>query len=569
MHLLLLLFLSSVFPTLKTPQEPIEPPKATIQGIVSRAGAGTPLRGARVALVKIDGRDNGAETTLSTVVTDDASRFAFIGIAAGDYKISAVRDGFASRTVRVAVGTAQSVTVNLTMSPGAVITGRVVDERGEPVGRATIQAHSYQYVNGNRTLGATQAAVSTEAFFTPISASTDDRGEYRLFWLAPGEYYVSATARRQIAASTANISALPVPERGLTDLMLARQLSESSAPIYYPGVADPDSASRISVGVGQEVRGIDITWRAIRLATIRGRKIVPSAPGDRPQPPGTVGAQWGGGTIMLTRVTDERVPVSISGGSGDQFELRAVPSGSYFINVLETRTDSTFFGRARVEVRDVDLNEVAVTLQPVGTLQGRVSLEPGAPPSFRITQVGIDVDSDLGMGSATVRVAENGRFTVRRVVPPLRLEVTGLPPGSSVVSANLGMTDVLAGSFVPPNDQNSPEIRIGFSSGRVSGSVTDEKGAPYSGALVTLIPDEPKRSRSDLYFTTVTDTAGHFSFGDVPSGNYRAFAWEDIPPGAHQSSEFLRPFEARGTPVRVENSGAVDVRLRVIPAITN
>lgn len=174
--------------------------------------------------------------------------------------------------------------------------------------------------------------------------------------------------------------------------------------------------------------------------------------------------------------------------------------------------------------------------------------------------------SDLGIGSATTSVADDGTFTLRNVAPLVRLRVTAFPPGSYIASANLGAIDVLNGPFIPTDEQSALEIRIGFSTGRVSGGVLDAKGNPYSGALVTLIPDEPKRSRTDLYFTVFSNSTGGFSFNDVPTGNYHVFAWEDIPAGAHQSSEFLCPFEDRGSPVRVENSGTVEPRLRVIPA---
>lgn len=247
------------------------------------------------------------------------------------------------------------------MSPGAIIAGRVVDERGEPVARANVQAHTFQYVNGNRMLApVSQSAVPSEGFSMPLRASTDDRGEYRLFWLAPGEYYISVTARSQVSASsTADIGALPSPERGLGPMMFGRQSPESWSPIYYPGVTDPEAASRVTVAAASEVRGIDFVWRPVRMPTIRGRWVISAPPAQTPQPSGTIRVQREGGTMMLTRITGGRVPVSSSGSSGDQFEIRGVPPGSYYMNIVQTRNELTFLGRTRVEVGDAD-----VTMSP-------------------------------------------------------------------------------------------------------------------------------------------------------------------------------------------------------------
>jgi protocatechuate 3,4-dioxygenase beta subunit len=67
--------------------------------------------------------------------------------------------------------------------PAAVIAGRVFDEDGEAVPNATVTASREAYHEGRRTLA------------TTAEASTDDLGSFRLFGLAPGRYYLSATER--------------------------------------------------------------------------------------------------------------------------------------------------------------------------------------------------------------------------------------------------------------------------------------------------------------------------------------------------------------------------------------
>src|SRR5205814_6834271 len=68
----------------------------------------------------------------------------------------------------------------LAMTPTGCISGRVYDADGEPLGKAQVQAMRPVYKNGQRVLTIVQIVES------------DDRGEYRLFWLPPGRYYVAA-----------------------------------------------------------------------------------------------------------------------------------------------------------------------------------------------------------------------------------------------------------------------------------------------------------------------------------------------------------------------------------------
>src|SRR5439155_8225566 len=70
--------------------------------------------------------------------------------------------------------------IQLSIAPTGSISGHIYDRDGEPLGKAQVQALRIVYRDGRKALAIVQ------------SAQTDDRGEYRLFWLAPGRYYVNA-----------------------------------------------------------------------------------------------------------------------------------------------------------------------------------------------------------------------------------------------------------------------------------------------------------------------------------------------------------------------------------------
>jgi hypothetical protein len=275
-----------------------------------------------------------------------------------------------------------------------------------------------------------------------------------------------------------------------------------------------------------------------------------------------------GGTIVLTHLDGSPgVNTASTSGRGDLFEFRGVAAGSYYVNILERRQDVNYFGRTRVDVGDQDVNDVVVTLQPSTNLRGRIVMDSPAPPSFQMTQLFASMTTDLalGGGNSSMRVTEAGNFTFARVLPTkLQISVNGLPPGAFITAEKYGTDDLLTDPLTPRSDQEL-EIHISFSSGSVTGSAVDLSGSPSPGTLVTLIPEESKRNRLDLYFTRTTDASGRFNFTSVPAGSYRAFAWDQIPDGAYQSPEFMRPFEGRGTPVLIENGSAENVRLQIIP----
>jgi hypothetical protein len=110
------------------------------------------------------------------------------------------------------------------------------------------------------------------------------------------------------------------------------------------------------------------------------------------------------------------------------------------------------------------------------------------------------------------------------------------------------------------------QLQLGFAPGRVSGTVSDERGTATPGIQAVLVPDEARRGRSDVYFSTTTDRNGQYAFNNVPPGRYKLFAWEDIPAGAYQYPDFIRRYEERGQSITVNANGAITADTRLIPA---
>ena len=172
-----------------------------------------------------------------------------------------------------------------------------------------------------------------------------------------------------------------------------------------------------------------------------------------------------------------------------------------------------------------------------------------------------------GAQSATAQVADDGSFTLSNVgAMEYRVLVSGLPQGAYVQAGRIESKDALNGPFTVDSSAALLQLQLGFSPGRVTGVVLDDRKTPVAGVQAVLVPDEGRRGRNDAYFTTTTAEGGAFTFSNVPPGRYKLFSWEDIPSGAYQYPDFLREYEDQGQVITVNGNGAVTSEVRLIPA---
>src|SRR4029077_3638635 len=159
-------------------------PGAGLEGTIVKWVTGEPL-----SKVKLELR-GGSETQV--VNTETHGKFYFPNLRPGTYRILAFRDGYwpAEYGQRWVDGPGQSITlaagqkipnVLIAMTPGGVISGRITNRYGEPLAGARVRAMKPWIQENQRVLRVVQEVVA------------NDLGEYRLIWLLPGRYYVSAT----------------------------------------------------------------------------------------------------------------------------------------------------------------------------------------------------------------------------------------------------------------------------------------------------------------------------------------------------------------------------------------
>lgn len=548
-------------------QQAAAPEKCEVEGQVVRAGTGEPLKKARVVLRQEESQEMAASAT-----TDERGRFQVKDVEPGRYRLFAGRNGYAQQeygqrgpnrpgTVLTLAPGQQVKGIVFRLQPAAVIAGKVYDEDGEAVPRVMVQALQQRYLQGQRRL-------------SPAGqATTNDRGEYRIYGLAAGRYYVIASYRPTFGSFvTAGGAVLMSPLFG------SPGQEESYAPIYYPNTNDPARATPLELRAGSEIAGIDFLLLPTRAVSVRGRvyNAVTGKPGrDVSLNVVDPSARFQG---FFTR------PTGRTEGAEGKFEVRGVVPGSYLLLAYweDEQTNQFYIGRALIQVGDSNLEGVEVVIERGADVPGSLRVEGGEeatreaePETLDLAELRVvlwpqDESSGLLGSGGTGPVQDDGSFLLQNIPRrPYWVSLSrrgGLPGNYYLKEGRLEGDNVLEQgldlSAGPPRGRL--ELVISPNGGSIEGAALKEQ-QPFSGATVVLAPEPKRRERRELFKTTTTDQYGRFTLRGIAPGEYKLFAWEEIEPGAHQDAEFLRPYEDKGYTVKVEEGSRLGVELKLIP----
>src|SRR5437773_4019312 len=537
--------------------------KASIEGFVVRAGTNEPIARARVTVLRSAGpggaplAPGGPPPTIPPVTTDSQGRFAYRDLDPGSYSLTAQRNGFARQAygergtgrpgapLNIVGGQAVKDVV-FRLIPAGTISGRVTDATGEPIAGISITIGRFTYdPTGKRT------------FQIVTATRSDDRGEYRIYWITPGRYYVNASP-----AQTSPVIRFP----------LANEIVEPGYVLtWYPGTTDDTSALPIELQPGADLSTIDFTLTQQPSFRVRGR-IFDAGTG---QPPRNANVSINPRNPAVGFAVNP-APLNYNPANGT-FEIRDVPAGSYWLRALVLPDPGAGFtsgGIARnntvvpLEISNADVENVALVLTPGFQVKGRIELDGGSLstlPNIDRTRVFLTPLAQPAFGFPEDPIKADGSFTLQNVYPgEYRINVVGMPQNAFMQSARLGQADVSSRITLLGPVSESLEIVLSTKSGRIDGSILDKDQKPIQGIQAVLIPDR-QRERRDLYKFAPSDQNGHFTMTTISPGNYKLFAWEDIEPGEYNDPDFLRKYDALGTPVQISESSKSTVEIKVLP----
>jgi hypothetical protein len=422
--------------------------------------------------------------------------------------------------------------IDFNLPRGAVISGRLYDEFGEPMTNARVQAMRYRFVAGERRLtGAGRAS------------ATDDRGEFRLFGLPPGEYLLSAD--------------VPRFENGGDD-------RSNYAPTYYPGTPSPAEAQRITVGVGQEASA-SFALLLVPTASVRGTVLSSSG---RPLTSGSVGIEpeesqsgfrmFGGGSRIE--------------GDGT-FRIRNVAPGSYILEVRSNDDDdeAAEFASIPITVSGEDVSGLVVRTTPGSTATGRIVFEPALPPGIppedlRVTTLSTSRAARGRSGRA--RVADDWTFELNGLSGDRLIRIDGEPNGWYLKAVSLNARDITDTPLDFSSGDRVDGLRVVLTQrmGGVSGTVTDAPGQPIREYAAVVFAEDATRWKAPTRFVAAgrPNQDGLFEVSGLPPGRYLAVAVDYLETGEEQDVAFLQQMQAVATPVGVSDSGSSTVALKLV-----
>ncbi|MFN7997469.1 MAG: carboxypeptidase regulatory-like domain-containing protein [Bryobacteraceae bacterium] len=524
-------------------------PLCFVEGRIVNAENGEPVRRAKILLGRTDNPGAGNPTTYMTY-SDARGKFAMQGIDPGKYSFSAEHAGFATAEYGARRPGRNGITLSLDsgqrlggvlfrMIPHAVITGRILDQDGEPMEGVQVQATRYQYSQGKRQLRPSKGA------------ATDDLGEYRIFGLAPGRYFLEATYRQHM---------WQMMGRAVRSGS-GKQAEEGYVPTYYPGTIDPSTATAIELSPGTQLRGMDFALSKTHTVSVRGQVTHSGTAGQRflmvtLAPKGQF--QWD--SIYRTRTQNPE----------GKFEFANVRPGSYTLAATLFAGGENYSASQALDVTTA-VDNVALNLAPGAPLSGQVRFEGNASTSVKEIQVCLNNREPGEVMFGPIPCAEpkdDGSFTVSNVgTDTYTVNVNNLSSGFYVKSVRVGDDEFKESGIDTTHGVTGPLlITVSDKAGQIEGVVLSAKQQAVGGATVVLVPEPKFRERPGKYKAIATDQYGRFLLKTIEPGEYKLFAWEDIEPGEYMDPEVLKPVEEGGHPVSIREGSRESAELKLIPA---
>ena len=487
------------------------PPKpGVISGVVLNAATGRPLPKATVTL-SLERRPNEGYS----VRTDLRGQFVFPEVLPGRYRLRAQRNAFVAQIygarrggpgLTLALAPGQVIgEIEFRLDPAGIISGRVTDEELDPLDEIEVRALRVRFLPGGRL-----------RVISARTARTDDLGEYRLFRLSPGTYFVQAGGRGEGVSIGGETS------------------SFTYAAAYYPRAETLDRAARVEVSSGAEARGIDIALRLTPLFSITGLILdrTPPSPARRY----AIGFVRGGS--MGTRNVDS---------DDGSFTLGGLEPGDYtLVATVSDANRPTRQGFRNVHIEDSDVS-ITIEIGRNARVRGTVRMDDAQPFAIPTLRINLEAEQESGH-NVTTSPDQTGNFLFQELPEgSYFFQLLGREDELYLKEARCRGEDYTARALEAAVDQPATDCVLVISRevGEVSGRVMRD-AEPASGFIVALIPVQMERRKIPRHnLAGQVDASGNFQIEGVVPGEYFAFA---VPP-MEDAGYYDLAFADRNNPV--------------------
>jgi len=515
-----------------------KPAPAQLEGVVVNDSTGQPLRRAHVTLTPLE-----AGLTATGTDADDEGHFLLREVPAGLYSLSAARDGFLTSVAPLSGGLRMPSSFRLAagdkiadlafrLRPWAVIAGRVRYADGEFGVGVRVELYRADHIRGR------------SAYSLAASAMTTDRGEFRVYGLAPGAYLI---------ASVYDPPANPnYREQPMTDSQGRVLPAMGYMTTFYPNTELMSQAVPVRVEYGQELVGLDLSLRLARKVAISGHVL----------------SAVSGSNLSSAAITLERVDQSGQGtmptsaraifDRENKFQIPNVTPGSYRLDVRAAGdSGSLLTGHTLLVIGNDDIDGIEVIAGSPESWPGQIVTEgPGSLPAGSAPRITLEPRSMGAQVCVSTAAPDPATGALSFSCSVQRDEVydvfaDNLPDDFYVSAVRVGGVDVkpfgLPGSIV---SRTAFDVVLDSRGGKVSGAVAGPDGVLWGGASLMLIPDPPQRRLQDYRFASA-DQNGRFLFRGVSPGAYTLIGWLDQAPCDVYDPDGLDRCRAAGTSVTV------------------
>ncbi len=518
---------------------------ARIRGSVFAADTGKPLAGAIVTVVDTRA-SNPTERQGRWIRTDADGRWEAQSLPPSAYMLSVSKAGYLKieygqkrpfeRGKRLDVLAGQLLDrIDMTLPRAGAITGRVFDEFGDPAATVFVRALRQRYVDGRREL--TPLAEGIEGLASGGADITDDLGQFRIYGLSPGDYFVSALFSPPGEAATA----------------------VGYPPVYYPGTPSAVEARRIRIGLGEESQNVNVTLVSARYAVVSGTVF------------NSLSAPASASIQLVTTDPAAGVPVAPARTtSNGTFTLRSVPPGEYRLHVYDVRpaAGAPEFASVPVSIAGEDVTALTVAAAPGATASGRVVFEDGAKVNLSVfvrsvtTVAGAPTFSNM-----SVRVNPDSTFELSGLTERQTFRTAMLPEGwflKSVTHEGIDITDT-GYDFRPGQRVSGIEIRLTRRATSLAGTVQDNNGAPIGDYTVVAFSTNTARWGHQTRFVRSArpDQGGQFTIRALPPDEYFVVALEYVETGQEFDPEQLANWKALATTVELREGDTKTLSLKL------
>jgi hypothetical protein len=504
-----------------------------IRGRVLAAADGSPIRKARVRL-------SGAAEQ-APAFTDGDGRFTFTALPAGRYIVSASKAGYADSTFGARRSQDRGLTVvttdaavvdriDILMPKGAAITGRVIDDLGDPVVGLRVTGGRVVHNEGRARL--TQTA----------TAETDDLGEYRLGGLAAGAYIVSVSPGQ---ASPDGLILFGGPTEGGLPIMPRT---------YYPATTSLAQAQSIPVAAGEEVPAIDFA-----LTPIGAPALSITVTDERGSP--------AAGTFMLTS-TSAIDALNRSGPIRDGAATTGVEPGDWLVQV--NGPQGSAMTTVTVGTDDASVNLV---LRTPGRLSGRIAFDGARPPAgardtvlFGVPRGVSSVAQARRLPSTTIKA--DGTFVMTNLIGRWDFQLRNAPPGWHLQSMTMQGRSLLDEPVEFRGGETWTDVVVTLTNrhAELTGTVVDGDKTPVRDYSLIVFPEQrTRRANVNRWSRWVRpDQRGRFVVNDLPAGSYFAIALGEVDEDTWWTDAYLEAVRDRATRITVGEDGSQAIVLEVV-----